>query len=225
MHNDLWFALNEDLEDRGNRPGRPLLTTARFLAALFLGLVCLAGAPRAGEDPRDGAVVAALVKQTLEFERTGTDVPWSNPETGSRGVIRVERTYNLDSDTPCRDYTRTTRRPDGERITTRGTGCRMGDGRWFLDEALGADVAPASRAPPAGAPAGRKDETAAALSPKAPKAEAPAVPARAGEDKAAATGWDKPTGGTAAEVHAPAPPPAKPKVLAPDYTLPSRSAL
>ena len=231
MRNDPWFALNEDHQDRGNRPGRPLLTTARFAAALLLGLVCLAGAPRAGEDPRDAAVVAALVKQTLEFERTGTDLPWSNPETGSRGVIRVERTYNLDSDTPCRDYTRTTRRPDGERITTRGTGCRMGDGRWFLDEAPGADVAPASKAPPAsktppavaGAPAGRKDETAAALSPKAPKAATPAVPARAGEDKAAATGRDKPAGGTAAEARAPAPPPVKPKVLAPDYTLPSRS--
>ncbi len=199
----------------------------RFLAALLLGLVCLAGAPRADEDPRDAAMVAALVKQTLEFERTGTDLPWSNPETGSRGVIRVERTYNLDSDMPCRDYTRTTRRTDGERITTRGTGCRMGDGRWFLDEALGADVAPASKAPPAAAaaPAGRKDETAAALSPEAPKAEAPAVPAPAGEEKAEATGGDKPAGGAAAEVRAPAPPPAKPKVLAPDYTLPSRSAL
>jgi surface antigen len=225
MRNDTWFALNEDLEDRGNRPGRPLLTTARFAAALLLGLVCLAGAPRAGEDPRDAAVVAPLVKQTLEFERTGTDLPWSNPETGSRGVIRVERTYYRDTNTPCRDYTRTTERPGGERSTTRGTGCRMGDGRWFLDEALGAEAAPASKAPPVAAPAGRKDETAAALSPEAPKAEPPAVPARAGEDKAEATGADKPAGGMAAEARPPAPPSAKPKVLAPDYTLPSRSAL
>jgi surface antigen len=208
-------------------PGGLLLTKARFLAALLLGLVCLAGASRAGEDPRDAAVVTALVKQTLEFERTGTDLPWSNPETGSRGMIRVERTYYLDSNTPCRDYTRTTRRPDGERITTHGTGCRMGDGRWFLDEALGAGATPAFKAPPtaAGTPAIRKDEAAAAAPLEAPKTEPPAVPGRAAEDKADVTGADERAGGTAAELHAPAPPPAKPKVLAPDYTLPSKSAL
>jgi surface antigen len=212
-------------ENRDDRPGRPL-STRRFLAGLLLGLVCLAGAPRAGEDPQDAAVVAAMVKQTLEFERTGTDLPWSNPETGSRGVIRVERTYYRDTNTPCRDYTRTTRRPDGERITTRGTGCRMGDGRWFLDEALGAEVVPASKTPPAAAkaPEGRKDETAA-VPPAAPKAKAPAVPALAGGDEAEAKGWGDPAGGAAAEARAPAPPRAKPKVLAPDYTLPSRSAL
>jgi surface antigen len=227
MGNDPWYALNEDHENRGNRPGRPLLTMTRFLAVLLFGLVGLAGAARAGEDPRDAAVVAAMVKQTLEFERTGTDLPWSNPETGSRGVIRVERTYNLDSDTPCRDYIRTTRRPDGEKSTTRGTGCRMGDGRWFLDEAPGAEVAPASKTPPAAAkaPEGRKDETAAASPSAAPKAEAAAPAVPAGGDEAEAKVWGDPAGEAAAEAYAPAPPRAKPKVPAPDYTLPSRSAL
>ena len=199
---------------------------ARFLAALLLGLVCLAGAPRAGEDPRDTAVVAALVKQTLEFERTGTDVPWSNPETGSRGVIRVERTYFLDSDTPCRDYTRITRRPDGERITTRGSGCRIGDGRWFLDEALGAEVSPPSKAPPApaAAPADPMKPTAAAVAPaKAPKAEPPEAAAL--EGRADAPSWDKPADDATDKAYAPPPPPPKPKVLTPDYTVPTRSAL
>jgi surface antigen len=219
-------------------------------AALFWLSAGSGGAAWAAEDPRDAPVVSAMVKQTLEFERTGTDLPWSNPETGSRGVIRVERTYYLDPNTPCRDYTRTTDRPGGERITARGTGCRMADGRWFLDEALGRGVAPASKTPPAAAevPEGRRDETlpppdsapapdapAASSTPAsaaevpappmtAPVAEAPALPAPTGEDAPAAVVWDKPAGETTAELGAPAPPPAKPKVRAPDYTLPSRSA-
>jgi surface antigen len=222
-------------EYRGNPPAGPLSSLACFLAALLSGLAALAGASLAAEDPRDAAVVAAMVKQTLEFERTGSDLPWSNLETGSRGVIRVERTYYLDSDTPCRDYVRTTHRPDGGRITARGTGCRMGDGRWFLDEALGTEAAPASKAPPATAkaPEGRKDETApvptappmAEVPREAPMAEVPAPPALTGGDEAEAKIWGKPAGEATAEVGAPAPPPVKPKVRAPEYTLPSRSAL
>lgn len=223
---DLRSTSNDGYDDPGSGPGRRLLTMARFLVALFLGLVCLADVPRAGEDPKDAAVVAALVKQTLEHERTGTDLPWSNPDTGSSGVIRVERTYYLNTDTPCRDYMRITRRPNGEKITTRGSGCRMGDGRWFLDEAPGAEVSPPSKAPPApaAAPVDPTEPTARAVAPaKAPKAEPPKAAAL--EGKADAPSWDKPAADATDKAPAPAPPPAKPKAPTPDYTLPSRSAL
>jgi len=197
-----------------------LLILARFSAIVPLLVAILIGTARADEDPRDSAVVVPLIKQTLEFERTGKDLEWSNPETGSRGVIRVERTYYRDANTPCRDYTRTTKRPDGEDTSTRGTGCRMGDGQWFLNEALGA---PPPKAPPvkALAPAGRKDATPAA----APRTAAPAVPAPAGTEAGEAFGPDKPAEDDMAEVGAPTPPRIKPKVMAPDYTMPSKSAL
>lgn len=201
---------------------------ARFLFVLLLSLPCLAGVARADEDPRDAAVVAAQVKQTLEFERTGTDLPWSNPETGSSGVIRVERTYYLDPETPCRDYIRTTRRPDGEKLTMRGSGCRMGDGRWFLDEALGAEVSPPSKSAPAPAPAAAPADpaepiSAAAATARVPKTEPPESAAPKG--KADAPSWDKPDDAAPHKAVAPAPPRAKPKVLPPHYTLPSRSTL
>ena len=43
----------------------------------------------------------------LETARTDVEVPWSNPATGHRGTIMVERTFYRDPSTPCRDYTRT----------------------------------------------------------------------------------------------------------------------
>lgn len=201
---------------------------ARFLSVLLVGLVCLAGTSRAEEDPLDKAVIVPMVKQTLEFERTGKDTRWSNPETGARGIIRVERTYYRDAKTPCRDYIRTTKRPEGEEVTTRGTGCRMGDGRWFLDEAPAAAAGPAPKAPPAaaGAPAGREKETATTAAPAAPAdLAAPKAAAPAGADKPGGTGGDKPAGDAMAEADAPAPARVKPKVLAPDYTMPAKSAL
>jgi hypothetical protein len=165
-----------------------------------------------------------MVKQTLEFERTGTDLRWSNPETGSGGVIRVERTYYRDANTPCRDYIRTTKRPGGEEFTTRGTGCRMSDGRWFLDETP-SDPAPKAPSAAAGAPAGRKDDTVVAAPPAALKTEAPATPAPVSPSTAEAPWSDDPGDVAAPEADAPVPPRVKPKVLAPDYKMPSKSAL
>lgn len=195
-------------------------TMTRYLVILLLAIIFIIKDSRAEEDPRDAAVIDSMIKQTLEFERTGTDLKWSNPETGSRGVIRVERTYYRDANTPCRDYVRTTKRPEGEDITTRGTGCRMGDGRWFLNEGLGD---PAPKAPPTAArpPAERKHKTAAP--PSSPKTEAPAVPPPAGTGDALEP--DAPDEDEMAEVGAPTPPRVKPKVMAPDYTMPSKSAL
>ncbi len=216
-----WFGPKESSGCRDDRPERLLFVMVRFLIVLLLGMVILSGAPRAEDDPRDAAVVVPKVKQTLEFERTGTDLRWSNPETGSRGVIRVERTYYRDANTPCRDYIRTTKRAGGEEFTTRGTGCRMSDGRWFLDETSGDPAPPAA----AGAPAGPKDETAAAAPATAPKTEASATPAPAGPDTAEALGSDDPAGDAVPEADAPVPARVKPRVLAPDYTMPSKSAL
>ena len=224
MRKVLWLGPKESSGCRDDRPERLLFVMVRFLIVLLLGVVGLSGAPRAEDDPGDAAVVVPMVKQALEFERTGTDLRWSNPETGSGGVIRVERTYYRDANTPCRDYIRTTKRPGGEEFTTRGTGCRMSDGRWFLDETPGD---PAPKAPPAaaGAPAGRKDDTVVAAPPAALKTEAPATPAPVSPSTAEAPWSDDPGDVAAPEADAPVPPRVKPKVLAPDYKMPSKSAL
>ena len=52
--------------------------------------------------------IRPLLEQTLETEKSGIEIRWSNPGTGHSGKIRVERTFFRD-DRPCRDYLRTFR--------------------------------------------------------------------------------------------------------------------
>lgn len=89
------------------------------------------------DDPRDMAVVADKLKTMLESEATGSEAPWTNPATGNHGWIRIERTYYLSPDTPCRDYSRSTVDQSGVEEEVIGTGCRLPDARWYLDEAIG----------------------------------------------------------------------------------------
>jgi surface antigen len=82
----------------------------------------------------DEEYVGPLINQALETEKTGVEVPWTNPATGSRGTITIERTFYRDPRTPCRDYRRTIQRPGAPVVAIQGTGCRVGSGRWSLDE-------------------------------------------------------------------------------------------
>jgi 17 kDa outer membrane surface antigen len=82
----------------------------------------------------DEEYVGPLINQALETEKTGVEIPWTNPATGSRGTIAVERTFYRDPRTPCRDYRRTIERPGAPIVEIQGTGCRVGSGRWSLDE-------------------------------------------------------------------------------------------
>ena len=88
----------------------------------------------AAQGDADEDYVLPLINQALEAERTGVEVPWTNPATGSRGTIVIERTFHRDPRTPCRDYRRTIERPGGPGMAIQGTGCRIGSGRWSLDE-------------------------------------------------------------------------------------------
>jgi len=193
---------------------------ARLFVTVLAGALLLAGPVSAAEDPRDSAVVTPLVKQTLEFERTGVEVPWSNPKTGNRGVIRVERTYFSTADKPCRDYIRTSEGRGGERSATKGTGCRLEDGRWFLDEQSTAEALPGPKGKPAGA-SPRDDD-------KAERTDAPTDLTPAKQDakgKAAEKNSKTPTGDAKATAASPAAPESEAEIAAPSYTMPSRSEL
>ena len=72
--------------------------------------------------------------QILEFEKTGREIPWKNPATNSTGMIKIERTYYETPKLPCRAYRRTQILDEGLTMVVEGTGCRVGDARWFLDE-------------------------------------------------------------------------------------------
>jgi len=65
----------------------------------------------------------------LETAKTGQNVSWSNPDTGSEYSVKPTRTYRLSSGQYCRDYT-TWGWIDGYETKLNGTACRMADGSW-----------------------------------------------------------------------------------------------
>lgn len=67
--------------------------------------------------------------RALETVKTGQDVSWTNPDTGSEYTVKPTRTYRLSSGQYCRDYT-TWGWIDGYETKMHGTACRMADGSW-----------------------------------------------------------------------------------------------
>jgi surface antigen len=126
------------------------------LVALALAVLCTAGVggpPHvAAQADADDEYVGPLVNKALETEKSGVAIPWSNPATGSSGMITIERTFYRDPRTPCRDYRRTLERAGAPKVEIEGTGCRIGPGRWSLDEkkpaAAAAGPAAVARRPP-----------------------------------------------------------------------------
>jgi len=137
------------------------------VAATFV-LAAVASQRIAAQEDPDEDYVGPLINQALESQRTGVEVPWTNPATGSSGTIVVERTFYRDPRTPCRDYRRTVERAGGATVAIEGTGCRIGSGRWSLDEE---EPEPTREARPRGAP--REPEAA---EPPAAEPESTAVP-------------------------------------------------
>jgi surface antigen len=130
-------------------PGSRRLTALR-LVVLWIGTMAAAQDVAAQADA-DEEYVGPLVNQALETEKSGVEVPWSNPATGSSGMILIERTFYRDPRTPCRDYRRTLERAGAPTVEIEGTGCRIGAGRWSLDEEEPRSVAGATApAPDAG---------------------------------------------------------------------------
>src|SRR5919106_6625918 len=91
-----------------------LMADSRWLIALRLAVLWIAAtaAPQeiAAQADADEEYVGPLVNQALETEKSGVEIPWSNPATGSSGMILIERTFYRDPRTPCRDYRRTLER-------------------------------------------------------------------------------------------------------------------
>lgn len=175
----------------------------------------------AAGDEGDAAHVHPLVNQALETEKTDVEIPWSNPETGNRGVIVIERTFYRDEQ-PCRDYRRTVQESGSPPLVIEGTGCRVGPGRWELDEEparkTSGEIAVEPAAGPArGQPEPEQDAQATAQSSAsepeaASETEAASEPEEASEEASA----EPPV---PAEDAPPEPPPF------PDYTMPSAASL
>jgi surface antigen len=120
-----------------------------MLSLVLIWTATLAGAADLAAQVADEDYVEPLLNQALEAEKTGVELPWSNPDTGSRGIIVIERTFYRDPGTPCRDYRRTLERTGAPVLEIQGTGCRVGPREWALDEQEPASLA-AAPAPGAG---------------------------------------------------------------------------
>jgi surface antigen len=185
--------------DAQRASGRHQLSALRT-AALWIALT---GAPDhlAAQTDADEDYVAPFVNQALETEKSGVEVPWSNPATGSSGTIVIERTFYRDPRTPCRDYRRTLERAGAPPVTIQGTGCRIGPGRWSLDEEKPRPMAATAPTVGVGTPPPRqateRPEVEPAAGPAPPSCPAP----------------------SAAPVACTKPPPVV------DYTMPSRTEL
>ena len=155
---------------------------ARSLLAVRLAVLCIAAIAAVPQEvfaqvDADEDYVERLLNQALETEKSGVEIPWSNPATGSSGTILIERTFYRDPRTPCRDYRRTLERVGAPTVEIQGTGCRIGAGRWSLDEEEARSVAAAATS--AGTGPARAPEPTEAPEPDPARAEAapPSCPA------------------------------------------------
>lgn len=175
--------------------------------------------------------IRPLIDQTLETEKSGIEIRWSNPGTGHSGMMRVERTFFRDQ-RPCREYLRTVVRPGESGFVIRGTACRAGRAEWdILDEVVTEKNAPKKRA--AARPAPPPDEPSPDRQ-TAPEPSATAGAAAAGDASADASSTSQAEGAPAEEgplvrkarrlaAEAGDPPAADTQFV--PFTLPSRSAL
>ncbi|MBL8658307.1 MAG: hypothetical protein JNM75_00975 [Rhodospirillales bacterium] len=188
---------------------------AGFVApSLLAGVLVLAMEPRVNaavlsEDPGDQTYLTIAINEALETRKTEVEVPLRNPDTGSHGMLVIERTYYRDPTTPCRDYRRTIERAGAPPTEVRGTGCRIGKALWSLDEV---SVPPAARPPVTS-----RGDAPVPLSPR-PASPSAKPGGSAGRDSA------PPAGAAAPANHGPAAE-ATPVPSFPSYTMPSRANL
>lgn len=92
-----------------------------------------------------GGVIGAAVGRRLEgsdralHERTagqalatagdGQTVTWTNPDTGSQGMVRPTRSYTAADGKPCREYRASVARSQ-DVFSGAGLACQQADGRW-----------------------------------------------------------------------------------------------
>ena len=78
--------------------GAERMPARRSLLAVRLAVLCIAAIAAVPQEvfaqvDADEDYVERLLNQALETEKSGVEIPWSNPATGSSGTILIERTF------------------------------------------------------------------------------------------------------------------------------------
>lgn len=77
----------------------------------------------------DRQLIAATLSRALEKQLSGVSVEWSNPDSGSSGVVTPVRTFRSNGGQWCREFTQVSM-VDGQAVTMRGVACREDGGVW-----------------------------------------------------------------------------------------------
>jgi len=93
-----------------------------------------AGGPLALLTP--GGAPEAVLHRTLERERSGTSVAWTDPDSKSEVTVEPLRTYRAADRTFCREYRETVATPRAPAHTGYGLACRTAEGRWNVQYVL-----------------------------------------------------------------------------------------
>jgi surface antigen len=112
----------------GSRIGGGRGKIVATLAGSIIGL--LAGGEIGKQlDERQRLILASTTNRTLETSRSGTEVPWRDPDSGVHGTVTPKPAYKSAQGRYCREYTQTVV-IGGEDKRAYGTACRQPDGSW-----------------------------------------------------------------------------------------------
>ena len=108
----------------GSGSGQLVATAAGALIGAFIG-------NQAGKslDRADKAYAYRAEQDALERTPSGSEVTWSNPDSGNHGTIKPVQTYQNSQGRYCREYTHTVF-VGGEPQEAYGRACRQPDGSW-----------------------------------------------------------------------------------------------
>ena len=111
----------------GSGSGRIIATAVGGVIGAWLGSEIGASLDRADQ------AYAAQAQQQAHEAPVGSQVTWSNPESGNHGTVTAQREGQDQSGNYCREY-QTTVTIGGETHQAYGTACRQPDGTWVIVE-------------------------------------------------------------------------------------------
>lgn len=82
-------------------------------------------------DRADQMHMARTTQSTLEEAPSGQTQRWSNPDSGNRGTVTPQRTYETSAGQYCREFQQTVT-VGGRTEEAYGTACRQPDGTWQI---------------------------------------------------------------------------------------------
>jgi len=83
-----------------------------------------------------GGTPQAVLHRTLERQRSGTAIAWTDPETRSEVTVEPLHTFRAPDRTFCREYRETVATPRASIQTAYGLACRTAEGSWTIQYVL-----------------------------------------------------------------------------------------